>query len=250
MPIKEDQTLRLNEWLLPATNTQVTFNSWLGYATANQIAKVQVSTNGGSIWQDIYSQTGSGGAGQSSFAAQSLSLSHYAGIPIRLQFNYHYNEYGNGSIYTNVSVGPPAGWFLDNIVVTNVLKLINTITNSTVSTNFTFVPAQTTNYYLQAQGEIFNQFLLDPGPVRLVTAVVGPPVITLGVPIVNGSQVRVNFTVAAGSASAFHLLQVDQLGQAWTTNTGALLGTNVIGSSYRFTTTNGPAARFYRVQTP
>jgi hypothetical protein len=98
---------------------------------------------------------------------------------------------------------------------------------------------------------IFNQFSLDPGPVKQVTAMVGPPVIALAAPVIAGSQVQLNFTVSSGSAATFHLLQADQLGsRTWVTNASALLTTNVAGSLYRFTTTNGPATRFYRVQTP
>jgi hypothetical protein len=40
------------------------------------------------------------------------------------------------------------------------------------------------------------------------------------------------------------------LGSAWATNGTAMLTTNVLGSAYQFTTTNGPATRFYRVVTP
>jgi hypothetical protein len=50
--------------------------------------------------------------------------------------------------------------------------------------------------------------------------------------------------------TTFHLIQADVLGPPWSTNAGAVLTTNVLGSSYRFTTTNGPAKRFYRIQMP
>jgi len=245
-----DQILQLSELLFPETNTMVKFNSLLGYATTNQIAEVLASTNGGTVWQDIYSQTGSGGAGESSFITQSLSLSNYAGTPVLLRFNYHFNTSGSGSYYSQTLTDPPVGWFLDNIVVTNTLQLINLVTNSTVSTNFTFTPAQATNYDLLAYALIFNQFPLDWGPIKQVAAIVGSPVIALGVPIVSGNQVLLNFTINTGTASTFHLLQANQLGGSWLTNANASLTTNTLGSSYRFTTTNGSTMRFYRVQTP
>jgi hypothetical protein len=46
------------------------------------------------------------------------------------------------------------------------------------------------------------------------------------------------------------LLQADSLNAAWTTNTTATFATNNPGNSYRFTTTNNAATRFYRVRTP
>jgi hypothetical protein len=250
MPAATDQILQLNELLFPATNTTVTFKSMLGYATTNQIAKVQATTNGGTTWQDIYSQISSGGAGGFSFATRSLSLSNYAGTPTLLRFNYHFNTNGNGSISNQIRTSPPVGWFLDNIVVTNTSQLINLVTNSTASTNFTFTPTQATNYNIEARALIFTQFPLDFGPVKQVAAIVGPPVIALGAPVISGGQVQLNFTVTSGPASTFHLLQTTNLTAKWTTNSTATFTTNIPGSSYRFTTTNGSVARFYRIQSP
>jgi uncharacterized protein YkwD len=250
MPAPADQILQLNELLLPATNTTVTFKSRLGYATTNQIAKVQASADNGTTWRDLYSQIGSGGSGETLFATHSLSLSNYAGRPVLLRFNYHFSSSGDGRFY-GVSTNPPAGWFLDNLAVTNTSQLINLVTNAAASTNFTFIPTQATNYNLQARALIFNQFPLDWGPIKQVAAMAGPPVMTLAAPVIAGSQVQLNFTVSSGPAATFHLLQADQLGsRTWVTNASALLTTNVPGSSYRFTTTNGPATRFYRIQTP
>ena len=79
---------------------------------------------------------------------------------------------------------------------------------------------------------------------------VGPTVIVLNAPLITGSQVTINFTLAAGVASTFRLLQTDQLGGVWVTNASAVLTTNMPGSSFQFTTTNGSGTRFYRVQSP
>jgi hypothetical protein len=142
------------------------------------------------------------------------------------------------------------GWALDNIVVTNISQLVNLTPNITAATNFTFTPTLATNYVLQVSGILFNEFPIEGGPVRLVAAVVGPPVIVMGAPVIVGTQVQLNFNLASGLATTFRLLQTDQLGQPWVTNANASFTTNILGSSYRFTTTNGPVTRFYRIQTP
>ena len=209
-PAAADQILQLKPVFYPKTNTTVLFKSRLGYATTNQIAKVQVSADAGSTWQDAYSQTGSNGSGESLFSARSLSLSNYAGTPVLLRFNYHFSPVGGGNFYSQTI--RPYGWFFDNLTVTNTLKLINVVTNVTVSTNFIFIPAQATNYLLQAAPVSFNQFVLEPGPVLPVAAVTGPPVIILDAPGISGSQVQINFSVTAGPATTFHLLQS---GSAW-----------------------------------
>lgn len=239
------QLFQLNRLFFPASNSVVSFQSELGYATSFQTARVQVSVNGGVTWQDIYTQAGSDGQGETAFTLRTLSLSNYVAKPTLLRFNY---DFSTGSYYYQSD--PGVGWALDDILVTNISQLVNFTTNVTASTNFTFTPTVATNYNLQASAIIFTDFPLDGGPVKQVTGVVGPPVIVLATPVLSGSQVQLNFNLASGLATTFHLLQADQLGKPWVTNNSASFTTNVPGSSYRFTTTNGPATRFYRVQTP
>ena len=239
------QLLQLTRLLFPTNNSVVTFQSKLGYATSDQVARVQVSGNGGTTWQDIYAQAGTGGSGEAAFTLRTISLSNYVAQSILLRFDY---DFYSGSYFPQST--PGFGWALDNVLVTNISQLVNFTTNTTASTNFTFTPTVATNYLLQASAVIFSQFPLDGGAFKYVAAIVGPPVIVLTTPVISGSQVQLNFNLTSGLATTFRLLQVDQLGQPWITNTTATFTTNVLGSSYRFTTTNGSATRFYRIQTP
>src|SRR5215469_10812717 len=76
-----------------------------------------------------------------------------------------------------------------------------------------------------------------------------PPGVVLAAPVVSNKQVKINFTVVSSLTNAtMNLLQTDQLGAGWTTNTTAMLTTNVAGISYCFTVTNDSVARFYEVQ--
>ena len=164
------QMMQLKELLFPTNTTTVSFKSLLGYATATEIARVQVSTDGGSTWQDIYTQAGSGGSGESSFTLHTLSLGSYAAKGVVLRFNY---DYPSGSYYTGSA--PYVGWCLENIIVTNALQLVNQTTNATASTNFTFTPTLAGNYVLQVRGVIFTEFPTDLGTTKQVTAVTGLP---------------------------------------------------------------------------
>jgi len=239
------QLLQLKELLFPSNTTTLSFKSLLGYATGNEIARVQASVDGGLTWRDIYVQAGVSGSTETAFKQHTLLLSAYAGTPTRLRFDY---DILPGTYYPQIT--PNVGWCLENIIVTNTQQLLNLATNSTASTNFLFTPTQLGDYVLQARGVIFNEFPLDGGTAKPVTAIVGPPLISLKPLILSGSQVKVGFTLTSGVAASFHLLQASQLGGAWMTNGGAVLSTNVPGSSFQFTTTNAPGSRFYRVQTP
>ena len=249
--IPPEQILQLKELLYPATNTSVTFKSLLGFADPQQVAKVQASGDGGVIWQDLYSLPGNSGQVESSFSPHTLSLSNYAGHATLLRFNYAFLTNVNNSWYYQTYINPPVGWFIDDIVVTNAQQLVSMTTNSTVSTNFTFIPTVATNYNLEARAVIFDEFPLGWGPVKQVTAIAPPPTIVLSTPVIAGSQINVDFTLQSGSAGTFKLLNANQVYGSWTTNASAVLTTLVPGSSYRFTVpTNGGATEFYRVQTP
>jgi hypothetical protein len=246
------QLLQLNESLLPATNTVLSFKSLLGYATTSETACVQVSTDGGANWQNLFAETGCfNGTGspsqcETTFTAHSYSLSNYAGQLTLVRFNYVYP--GSGSYFFNN--GPAIGWCIENIVVTNVQQAVGMVTNATASTNFIFTPTQAGNYALAAAPVLFTQFPLGWGPFKLVNAIANPnPAIVLGQPELTNNQMLLNFTVS-GPASTFHLLQTTQLNTPWTTNTTARFTTNTLGSSYRFTATNNAPVTFYRVQTP
>ncbi len=237
--------LQMTELLFPSNATTLSFSSLLGYASSDEVARVQVSTDGGATWQDIFTEAGSNGAGESAFTQHNLSLTNYAGTRTLVRFDY---DFSSGNYYFEIS--PNVGWCLENIIVTNCLQLIKQATNSTSSTNFVFLPATTGNYLLQARGVIFNGFPTEVGVAEPVTAVAGPTLITLYPPAISGSQVTIKFALASGSAASFHLLQANQPNGAWTTNASAVLTTNVPGSAFQFTASSSSAARFFRVVTP
>ena len=232
------QLFQLNEVLLPAANSMLSFASQLGYATSDETARVQASTNNGATWDDLFVEAGTGSP-EPSFTPHTLSLSNYAGQLTLLMFNFAFN---GGGFYPQSD--NYIGWNIEDIVVTNVQQQAVSIIDTT---NFVFTPTQTGTYLLQAQPVIFGQFPLSFGPVKQVT-VVANPFIVLQSPILANNQVLLNFTVSGLTNTAFKLLQSDQINSGWMTNSAAIFSTNVPANSYRFTTTNGPAMRFYRIQ--
>ena len=239
------QLLQLAELLYPSNSTTLSFSSLLGYATSDEVARVQVSTDEGATWQDIYTEAGSNGEGETSFTQHTLSLANYTGTRTLVRFDY---DFLSGGYFYEIS--PDVGWCLEDIVVTNSQQLVNQATNSTSSTDFVFTPTQTGNFLLQARGVIFDDFPIDLGTAKPVAAVAGQTIITVNSLAFSGSQVTIKFALASGSATGFHLLQASQPGGVWTTNTSAVLTTNIPGSSFQFTAASSGAARFYRVVTP
>jgi len=246
-----DQKLTLNQSFVPKSNGVLTVKSRLGFAADGETARIQISTDGGVGWQDIFSQAGnnSGQQVEATFVPRSFPLGAFVDKTLQLRFNYTYTS---GFTYYPVQPGV-VGWYLDDIVITNTEVWTVVATNSTTTTNFTFNPSQATNYNLNVRAYIFTEFPLDWGPVKNVVATTSapPPVIVLSrQPDVTSGQVRLDFTVTSGASATFKLLQADQVSGPWTTNGSATLTTNVPGSSYRFTTPLTAAKRFYRVQAP
>jgi len=158
------QLLQLNRLLLPNSNTTVSFKSQLATAASFEVARCQVSTDGGLSWHDLYSLAGADGQTEFSFSQHSFSLSSYAGQATLLRFNYDILP----PAYFYPTPDPTNGWCIESIVITNAEQLVNSTTNSTASTNDTFTPAQPGNYSLEAQGLIFTEFPLGWGPARLI----------------------------------------------------------------------------------
>ena len=90
---------------------------------------------------------------------------------------------------------------------------------------------------------------MDASLVRKGWPADSPAACILNPPQINAGQVQLDALVATGSATNFILLQADQLGGAWVTNSACSLTTNIYGLYYRLTTlADESPSRFYRLQ--
>ncbi len=161
----------INAPLVPGSSTILNFQSRLGYATTDQVATVQVSVDGGLLWDTIWTQPGSGGAGEGTFQTRNLSLVQYAGREIQIRFLYNR---GNGSAYNQTSDG--VGWYVDNISLTGTQTLVgSTVGDISVSQNFAFTPPAAGTYALQVRPQVYGNYLLGWSPIRRVTTAGTPP---------------------------------------------------------------------------
>ncbi len=246
-PDPSPQIMTLTNTLSPLSNTVLQFRSLLGYATSMEVARVQCSTNGGASWFDVFAQAGNG-TPEGNFSTKTVSLSAYAGIDLMLRFNYDIPTSGVINYYPQV--GPSVGWHFDNITISNSEQLLSLTTNNLANTNFQFNPPQAGNYNLQARGVIFNDFPLDWGPIKQVTAVANSgPIIQINKLTISNNQAKVDFTLQSGTANTYKLLTAASPPGPWSTDNVAVLTTNSPGS-YRFTTTPAGPTRFYKIQTP
>jgi hypothetical protein len=119
-----DQVLLLNETFVATANSVLRFDSRLGIASTGQVALVEPSVDDGATWSTLYQQAGqltgtTSSLGETSFTAKTVSLSAFANRALRLRWRY---QLAGGISYYPQS-GKGAGWYIDDIQVTDILAV-------------------------------------------------------------------------------------------------------------------------------
>lgn len=162
MPDGVSNSFELAPQFIPSSTSTLEFASRLGWAKSVQIAKVQVSLDEGQAWQTLYSQEGSGTAGESSFSSHSISLADYAGKLVRFRFSY---ERDSGIYYSDTNYY--AGWLVDDVIITDGLEVIeSTIVPADTSLGFTFTRNSGSPYAMAVRAIPWEGYPgLDWGPL-------------------------------------------------------------------------------------
>ena len=233
-----DQWIQFKPKFRAKTTSMLKFGSMLGYATDQQVARAQVSTNGGATWQDVWTQLGSGGKGETVFTRRSISLASLTGKEFQVRLGY---TLGFGSYFYQIDKG--VGLYLDEIQLSGaeIVEELSTIE----------VPTELGAFAMSAQPK-FPSKTLATGPFLSVTSVpaVVPVALRMAAPILGpGGKLRLDFEVTSGVPSGFVLEQLSALGGGWSMVAGASLATNS-PTSYSYRVTPGSGQAFYRVKVP
>lgn len=106
-----DISITLSPSITVQSGTKLFFQSQLGFATPNQVARVQILVNGSptEIWSLAGSSNGSAPS-QGGFELVELDLTDYVGQTVSVRFFY---EHTGGSAFTQSDLG----WVIDNIQI-------------------------------------------------------------------------------------------------------------------------------------
>lgn len=171
------QLLTLPDTFLVSSGASLSFLSRLGIVTASQAARVQVSSNDGTTWQDISTQIGKSpsnvdapAATDAAFTTRTIPLNAFAGRTIRVRLAFTVEP--TASIYlpdaTNL-----VGWFIDNLTLTGVQTATATAPLGVASgSTFSFSPTAVSAIGLQARGLLFGAYPLEWGPLSSVNAII------------------------------------------------------------------------------
>ncbi|MBB5037480.1 choice-of-anchor D domain-containing protein [Prosthecobacter dejongeii] len=133
---------------------QMSFRSRLRFATENQVAKVQVTADGGTHWVDVYAQPGatpsgqSSVAGEASFQLRTVSLAAFVGKHVQIRFNY---EVQGGDFFPGTDAA--LGWYVDEVTFSQVLDATSGVVAAVTpgQTGFQFTPPATGRYLLSVR---------------------------------------------------------------------------------------------------
>jgi uncharacterized protein YkwD len=169
-PAAGKQTLTYQNKFLVKSGASLSFRSRLGTATSAQIARVEASKNDGLTWQPIYTQAGAGSPGETAFQARTVSLSAFAGVTIKLRFNF---SFISGSFFGQTSDG--VGWYIDDVSFSQLID-VSTASSATLppGTTFAFTPSAVGSYLLTVSPTVSGRDW-GFGPVKAVTVTNGPP---------------------------------------------------------------------------
>src|SRR5204863_6342196 len=170
------------------SSSQLAFYSRLGWATPKQVARVQVSTDNGGTWQEVWSEAGSGDRGEVAFTQRTVSLGSFANRQIKIRFVY---DYTGGGYFPQTDTD--VGFYIDNISLSAADQLTNAVvTDIPVGNSFVFYPTNSGDYSLRVRAQVSGRYL-DWGPLLRVTAsTVTPPTARFSsTPSVSGNQVPI-----------------------------------------------------------
>jgi hypothetical protein len=214
-PTGEPQSITLNKQFLVSAGTTLRFQSRLGSVTPVSDAIVQISTDEGVTWQEVYRQAGGGSPGETTFNSRSANLSPFAGQVIKIRFLF----LPGTSYYPQTT--STVGWFIDDIVIDGGSQISNEqLSGELTSPAFTFQPATEANYVLQARARAGHNYL-PWGPMLNVHSVQGavtPPTLRVGSISLTGGRAYIEVDVVSGTVPASLTLQSKQnLSDAWQT---------------------------------
>lgn len=167
--------LTLDASLVPLEGAQLLFDERLGFASDDQTAAVEISTDDGLSWLPLRSLPGKpvstdpkvpNTPTHQSFVAVELPLTAYLNQIIRLRFAF---AFPGGSFY-NANDSEAIGWFLDNIRLHNTVQVgAHHLETSNSATGHSFLPARAGQFLLSGRARLYGSLNLPWGPGQLVT---------------------------------------------------------------------------------
>lgn len=117
---------------------------------------MDVSTDDGSTWETVWTQSGTNSSGELAFVSHSISLAAYANLEIQVRFSYSFDP--SHTIFPQTTAG--IGFYVDNIVLADCDDVTSIVSGPLqTGTTFTLRPAVPARYILKVRGIIGGRVL-------------------------------------------------------------------------------------------
>ena len=244
-PSAQSQILELKTKFIAKPGASLSFASRLGFATTNQVPRVQYSQDNGTSWIDVWSQTGGSQSPSAPYQTNVVSLAGLPRVEVKLRFIYAYEFHDTGSYYTDTTY--IAGWFIDNINITGV-DTGSVAGSSTVNgaAQFAFSAAGSGTYLAFLKASVANRNY-PIGNVLEFQSVAAPSVqiVSPFSPVSGNKRFDVSFSQPADAG--LQVLSATDVNGVWSIEPGVSVQTLNNQQSFRLTLPVFTGNRFYRV---
>ncbi len=211
-PTTQSQILAYPGRFIVGPAGRLTFQSRLGWATDTQVAHVEASLDG-SNWTSVYSQAGTGGAGETGFVSRSVSLTAFAGRAVFLRYRYSVAE----SSFDQTTDG--FGWYIDQVSFVDLYSTADEAVTATTVPSFDFLPPSSDRYFLSVAPTISGRSW-PAGPVLEVAPTAAPAITNQSSAVTATEGAASSLSVTASGATSYQWYK-DGVGVAG--GTGAIL---------------------------
>ena len=222
----DEEYLELKAVVRPKANGSLHFLTRLSYASEDQMARLEVTSDDGVNWTTLWSQSGTGGAGDTGYVLRTVSLAPYAGKSLRVRFRYGFTACTTCQWFAQTDDG--IGFHVDSIeFLATELMQPGTPIEIAPGSPFTFTPPNLGSYELSVQPVKPRGSLPYGAPLPVTaSAIVVPTEATVtGWVVGPNGKLRVDFSVTGPLTTTPQLLHSPQLNGNFGPS-GATLKTN------------------------
>lgn len=221
-------------------NSSLRFESRLGWATPDQEATVQVSSNEGLTWTTVYEQAGSGNSGEGAFASKSVPLAQFAGEILQVRFIFE----ADGSFFPRIDAG--VGWYVDDIQLVDADEVTNEQIQTASPGSFAFNPSVISSFGLQVRAKTGHNFL-DWGPLFTITSTPTKPEFRFTEISIVQDGIQVDFELTKGLAPGTVVIQGrSNFSEAWSNEPTTPL--KIGDTTWRATLPRRSGPKFFQVR--
>ncbi len=136
MPDGYDQFVELNTLYMAGTSPGIAFQSRLGWATADQTARMEIKEEGASDWISVFAQNGTDTQGEITWKTRNANLTGWAGKYFRLRLRYAVVP--GGAYFPDVDSS--SAWFVDAIQFADIAALTPLVVSTLNTEATTYTP--------------------------------------------------------------------------------------------------------------